>query len=205
MKKSKNATSIIEAIIILLIITSWVTWMYTIFNKSTKLSSSIENKIYWIEIARQWIEAITNIRDTNWLRFSSNDDDCWNTLNYNNNCITDSSTTTDISAWSYIIYKKNDNVWYLESKTTWTFWVSPYNDNFKVWLDNWIYTQSWITNKLLPRFTREIKVSYLDLSWNIGDSNDKKMKVISLVTWADSSSTKPHKIKLEQILTNWKK
>jgi hypothetical protein len=30
------------------------------------------------------------------------------------------------------------------------------------------------------------------------------MKVISLVQWVDSSSTTPHKVELEQILSNWK-
>jgi len=205
MKKSKKATSIIEAIIVLLIITTWVTWMYTLFNKSTALTTSTSNKIQAIQIAKQWIEAMTNIRDTNWIRFSSDYENCWNTLNYNSNCLWQNNTTYDITAWSYIIYRLN-NSWYLSWTTSWTFWVWTYINDFRVWIDNWIYTQTWTTNNLLPVFTREIIISYLQADWvtDWADSDEPKMKITSFVQWIDSSSNTTHKVKLEQILSNWK-
>jgi hypothetical protein len=61
--------------------------MYQIFTNSSHLSNSTTNKIQAIQIAKQGIEAVTNIRDTNWLRFSSDYPNCWNAYNYNNNCI----------------------------------------------------------------------------------------------------------------------
>ncbi len=207
MKKSIKATSIIEAIVVLLIIVTWVTWMYTIFSKSTKLSNSTANKIQAIQIAKQWIEAFTNIRDTNWIRFSSDSTNCWNTLNYNSNCIWDITTTYDIQSWSYIIYRNSNNAWVLDSKTTNTFWNWNYNTDFIVWIDDkWIYTQSWAVNDTSPKFTRELKISYLDEDWITSpDTNSPKIKIISLVQWIDSSSNQPHKVELEQILSNWKK
>ncbi len=207
MKKSQKATSIIEAIVILLIITSWVTWMYTIFYKSTQLSVSTKNKIYWIQIAKQWIEAFTNIRDTNWLQFSSDYSNCWNTLNYNSNCIWEDSDFYDIKEWSYIIYRSSNNLWYLSWTTvTGNFGSWTYNNAFKIWLKNWVYSQSWSTEVLKPFFTRELKVSYLKDDWIADwDSNDSKLKLTSLVQWMDSSSTKPHKVEFEQILSNWQK
>jgi len=205
MKKSKKATSIVEAMIILLIISSWVTWMYLIFSKSNQLSGSIKNKIYWIQIAKQWIEAFTNIRNTNWLQFPSDYKNCWNTLNYNINCIWDNTTNYDIQSWSYIIYKWNNDLWYLSGATSWTFWNWTYINDYKIWLKNWIYSQSGSTEELLPIFTRELRISYLDEDWTLWtDSNSVKIKVISLVQWVDSSSQNPHKVELEQILSNWK-
>ena len=196
MKISKKATSIIEAMVVMMIIVSWVTWMYNIYTQSIKLSNSTTNKIQAIQIAKQWIEAFTNIRDTNWLLFSSNYDNCWNTLNYNTSCIL--WWGSNIWSENYIIYR-NSNKWELKSKTTIdTFWTWSYINDFKVWLNSeWIYTQTWVVeDSLKPIFTREIKVSYPDTN---------EMKVVSLVQWVDNSSNSVHKVELEQILSNWKK
>jgi hypothetical protein len=205
MKKTKKATSIVEAMIVMLVITTWVTWMYNIYNKSSDLSVWTTNKIQAIQIATQWIEWFTNIRDTNWLLFSSDYKNCWNTLNYNTSCIWVNDGTHDIdNTKSYKIYREADNRWMLSNTGTITSseYANPsYRDFFKVWLENWIYTQTWVTDNLKPLFTREIKVQYLGY-W---DSSDPKMKVTSLVQWVDSSSTVPHKVEIDQILSNWKK
>jgi len=87
MKKTKKATSILEAMIVLLIIIVWVTWLYDIFNASQKLSNTTKNRIEAIEIAREWIEAMKNIRDTNWLMFGWDKTNCYNTLNYDSGCV----------------------------------------------------------------------------------------------------------------------
>jgi len=208
MIKSKKATSIIEAIVVLLIIVTWVTWMYNLFNRSSHLSNSINNKIQAIQIAKQWIEAMTNIRDTNWIRFSSDYKNCWNTdINLHtvsNNCLWENNTNYDIHSWSYIVFRNNNNSWNLKSKTISNFWSWTYIDDYRVYLDNWIYTQTWNLNNLYPIFTREIKVSYLKSDWSSWNSDDPKMKIISLVQWVDSSSSTPHKVELEQTLSNWK-
>ena len=207
MKKSKKATSIVEAIVVILIVVTWVTWMYSIYSESIKLSNSTTNKIQAIQIARQGIEAFTNIRDTNWQIFSWDYTNCWNVLNYDSACIWDMTTNYDIWSWSYIIYVDSENKWLLESNTTDNFWSWTYIDDFKVQKDSlWIYTQSWLVD-FNPIFTREIKVDYiedtnLDLDTN---SNDEKMKITSLVQWVDSSSSNVHKVELGQILSNWKK
>ena len=70
MKKSKMATTIAEAMVVTLIIVMWLTWVYSIYSASTKVTNNVETKIKAIQIAREWIEAMTNIRDTNWLIFS---------------------------------------------------------------------------------------------------------------------------------------
>lgn len=208
MKISKKATSIVEAMIVTLIISSWLVWVYKIYDNSNKLSDGVKNKIQAIQIAREWIEAFTNIRDTNWLRFSSNYEDCWNTLNYETDCISSTNINHIIKENElYKIYKNADNRWQLKehSDNTEDFSNSSYRDFFKIWLDeNWLYTQTWSTSTgvLTPIFTREIKISYLDspATWK----NYEKLKVTSKVVWTDSSSSKNRKVVLDSILTNWK-
>ncbi len=88
MLKNKNWTTIVEAMVVMLIVVIWIIWMYNIYSKSQNLSNTTQNRLIAIDIAREWIEAMTNIRDTNWMLFASNTDNCWNVLNYDSNCIT---------------------------------------------------------------------------------------------------------------------
>jgi len=209
MKTSKKATSIVEAMVVILIVTLWVVWMYKIFFNSSALIDSTENKIKAINIAREWIEAMTNIRDTNWLKFWSDYKNCWNTFNYKSACVwaTTPATSTDIPDWSgwYIIYKDINNQWRLKNYVSWNYSDPTYIGNYIVWLSgSWFYTQTWTTANLKPVFTREIIISYIDTNWLPTNSNDEKMKISSLVQWWDRFSQKVHKIKFETILSNWK-
>ena len=210
MKKNWNikATSIVEAMIVMLIIVTWIIWMYTILDKSNDLTVTVKNKIQAIQIARQGIEAFSNIRDTNWLLFSSDYLNCWNVFNYNTLCIWDSTTTYDIKTNNYKIYLDNDDRWNLEVATGITpndYSNSIYRAFYKVWLNNWIYTQTGITEEITPFYTREIDISYLQADWiTLWNETSPKIKVSSIVNWSDSTSTQPHRIVIDQILSNWK-
>ena len=140
MKLTKKATSIVEAMIVMLVVVTWVVWMYNIYDKSTKLSNSTKHRIEAIEIAREWIEAMKNIRNTNWLLYPADNKNCWNSLNYNSSCVWNTWATTDISSWSYIIYSDNFNRWILAKKTTlWTYSSPSYRNAFSVNKDsNWL-------------------------------------------------------------------
>lgn len=205
---NKKATSIVEAMVIMLVVVTWVTWMYNIFSKSTDLSNTTTNKIQAIQIATQWIEAVTNIRDTNWLLFSSDKENCWNTLNYNALCIwwTGDNSYKIINNWRYKVYRDGFDRWVLNTSWILTDYTdSFYRDYYRVWLFNWIYTQAWVTDNLRPLFTREIKINYLQADWiTAWDEFSPKMKVTTIVSWVDNTSAVPHKIEIEQILSNWK-
>lgn len=207
MYKNKKATSIAEAMVVMMIIVVWVVWMYKIYSESIRLAQSVENKIKAIQIANQWIEAFTNIRDTNWIIFPSDYENCWNTLNYDENCIWDTTTTWHnyIEEDSYIIYKDSFNRWLLESKAPWNYSNTIYRNNFRVKVNsNWVYTQSWWID-IKPLYTREIKVDYFESDWTTSwDIKDPKIKITSIVQWLDNTSTQPHKIEIEKMLSNWK-
>lgn len=196
MISSKKWTSIVEALVVMLIVVTWVVWMYNIYTNSIKVSESSSNRVKAIAIAREWIEAMTNIRDTNWLLFSANTTNCWNTLNYDSSCVT---SDIDISSWSYIIYKNSNDRWYLSWITlNWNYSTWTYKNDFRVKIDNnWFYTQSGWTN-FIPLFTREIKITYPNGTWSIS--------IESIVRWTDNArNTWNYEVKLDTILTNWKK
>jgi hypothetical protein len=184
--------------------------MYKIYSSSMNLENSTSNKIQAIQIAKEWLEAMTNIRDTNWLLFSSDYKNCWNTYNYDTGCVSNISPNLIAHNGHYIVYQDTDSRWKLFSPS----WVSIYNfgdtnyqNAFKIWLDaNGFYTNTWVTTNLYPIFTREIRVHYIDTSdpTNGPDSWDEKMEVRSIVQWVDPSANVPHKVELKTILSNWK-
>lgn len=205
MKFSTAGTSIIESMIVMLIVITGVIGMYTIFTNSMKVSESASNRVQAIAMAREGIEAVTNIRDTNWLLYSANTEDCWNTFNYDGSCIT---TNIDIGSGSYILYQNEDSKrWFLSWVTvSGNYSNTDYREAFKVGLQEigsgTFYTQSWATRELKPLFTREIKIEYPSDAW----TPPQKMKVESIVRWTDSARNAwNYEVKLETILTNWKK
>lgn len=210
MYKNTRATSIVESMVVMLIIVTGITGMYSIFTQSQRLSNTTGHRIEAIQIAREWIEAFTNIRNTNWILFAADYKNCWNTLNYNNTCIWDdtNSQNTDITSTDrYVVYPdESTNRWMLESRTGTDYSDTLYRDNFRVNKDsNGLYTQSgWTLSN--PIFTREIQIEYIeDTNWVWWiTSDDEKMKITSTVQWLDNAKATPHSIELEMILTNWK-
>jgi hypothetical protein len=214
MKDKKYALSIVEAMIIILIIVTWVVWVYGIYTKSTKATNNIENRIQAIQIAREWIEAMMNIRDTNWVLFSSDKKNCWKTLNYDIRCIWDnenpkkSQYITD--HWSYKVFRNESWSWILD----YTGAIEPnnyenpsYRDFFKVSLDKeWFYTQSWGITTTPQNFTRELVVGSISAgSLDADPINFNAIEVKSIVKWVDSSSVSPQDVVLEMTLTNYNK
>jgi hypothetical protein len=184
--------------------------MYQVFWNSQKLSVSTANKIQAIQIAREWIEAMENIRNTNWILLWADSRNCWNVLNYNNDCVWDNWNTYDIRNWMYKIYTDSNWKWKLEAQssslTSWDYKNSDYKRFFRVNLDaNWLYTQTWWTN-FTPLYTREINISYNDTNWDwTPNSQDESMNIKSIVMWQDSHGKEPHIVELDTVLTNWKK
>ncbi len=202
MQKSNLGTSIVEAIVLTLIISLWLFGMYNIFDSSQKLSNTTQNRIQAIAIAREWIEVLINIRDTNWKNYSANNSNCWNTLNYNVACVLGANNNHIISTGSYILYQDEHSRWSMSGGTTGTFTDETYRNTFWMQLDaNWLYTQSWGTTLSGTIFTREIQISYPNDAWN----PPQKMTVKSIVQWSDSAKTWLQKIEIDTILTNWKK
>lgn len=203
---NKFWNSIIEIIVMITVLTIWIIWAYTVLNSWSKLSISAENRIQAVNIAREWIEALQNIRDTNWIKFSSDYTNCWNTYNYNSSCIWDNTYTNIISNWSYKLLR-NWSLWYL----TWTTAVSSstafssyYPDQMISYDANWLISQSGSYGRICNKFegsncnsifAREIKISY---------PSSTEMKVQSYVRWIENWFPSPREIRLEMILTNWK-
>lgn len=204
---NKRGNSIIEIMVVVIILTTGIIGTYGILNSGQRLSITSENRIKAINIAREWIEAVENIRDTNWIKFSSDYEHCWRVKDYNPLCIWDTTSAYIFPAWSYLLVQ-NGTLWSLSGTIIPSPTYSIYRDQFRIYLDNkGLSTSSWSTALPLCNsttntncqsiFTREIKINNPDAD---------RLKVNSIVTWVDSSkTTAPYTINLETVLTNWKK
>lgn len=198
MKQSTTATSIVEAMVVLLIVVSGITGVYWLMNSSQKLANATGKRIEAIQIARDGLEAITNIRDSNWIKFSADYTNCWNTLNYDSNCI--GWGWTNISAGSYIIYKSaSEQFELLAASDPNDYRNATYRNTFAVKKDtNGFYTQTgsihyWVWTT--PFYTRELVISY---------PSPEIMHINSIVQWNDPSKELPWKLEISTQLSNWK-
>jgi len=226
MKKSLKATSIIESIVVLIVVVIGIIGVYNIMISSQRLSNSTADRIEAIQIARDGLEAFTNIRDTNWQLFAADYENCWNTLNYSGACIGDDSIDHRIrggALWPdrrrFLIYKNINNQFVLEDRLddpTWfdftndTPWLNnDFKEIFRVGLDaNGFYTQ-WsgnIVTEILPVYTRTLHTNYVDTdgSWTDQSRFDDKIILKSKVEWYDPASNSPREVELSTVLTNWK-
>ena len=113
--KNIKGETIAETIIAVTILAIGITITSTLMSTSIQNMNNSKNRIIAINIAREGLEAIRNIRDTNWLRFSGKRRICWNHLPQNltaecadscNGGLSSPGTTdTPIEPGTYIVYK----------------------------------------------------------------------------------------------------
>ena len=99
-----------ETIIALSILAIGITIASTVIMNSMRNLTNAKNRVIAINIAREGIEAVRNIRDTNWLFFSDKRRQCWN--HDPNVAICDGSTP--VPPGTYIVYKHTDQSWRLQ-------------------------------------------------------------------------------------------
>lgn len=200
MKINKIWWTLIEAMVVVAILSLSVVWIYSFFAKSLWFLDWLHSRILAIEIAREWVEAVENIRNTNWLLFPIKIDRCWDVLDYDAKCINDSWTKIWDTNWKeYVLVKKyysnwrkiEDSKWYLEDAT---------GNNTSVWVDeNWHYCKVGDAGceKIIKwNYRRTIKITKTDNDFLI---------VTSIVKWRDGSWWWEKTIELNNLLTNYKK
>jgi prepilin-type N-terminal cleavage/methylation domain-containing protein len=101
----KNGFTIAEILIAISIISIWFAWIFILLQNSNKLVKQIEAKTIAINIAREWVEIMYNIRDTNRKKWPTDKDKCRLNIDPINNC----HTTTKIEKWRYSIEQEEDN------------------------------------------------------------------------------------------------
>ncbi len=204
----KKAMTLLEVMVMILVLSITLTAMFTTLMKGMNLQNLIQKRVQAQNIAREGIEWVVNLRNTNWLRFTSNRENCWKVQNYDAKCITekpdDTNTSLKIKDGSYIL-KRQNGLWKLTS--TGAFEDQKWNKSMKDY-QIFIDEKGWYTSsgagiteicnsfkrtECKTPFSREIKIKPLN--------DDNYLEVTAIVRWRDAN---PHKVTLKQTLSNWK-
>lgn len=205
---SKKWATLVEIMWMLAIVWLGIAALLQTISSGIYFAKDTENNIKAINIAREGIEWVTNLRDTNWLRFSSDRINCWRVKDYDGGCINIPNSPNLIQSGSYTLYSKN-GAWYLSGvtiapasidyATNWT----AYRNAFRVWTDaTGFWTQTGVvTSQTCSSQTQTGCLTIFNREIIIHVTSTGSMNVKSIVRWKDR---RDRNVTLDTILTNWK-
>ncbi|EKD93137.1 MAG: hypothetical protein ACD_28C00230G0004 [uncultured bacterium] len=103
---SCKAETLAEVLIALTVLAVGAGGASTLVVTAIRANVQGEERIVAYNFAREGVEAIRNVRDTNWLRFPGNRSECWDTLNAVNS--TDCATSTKLGQNTYLVFLETD-------------------------------------------------------------------------------------------------
>lgn len=197
MRHANPAESLIETLIAITVIVLATTAAMSVLRTSTNGNEIIGKKVIAMNLALEGFEALRNLRDTNYLLFSSDPDECWNKINATD--VSTCSTATEITdGYTYYLTRSFTTdpffKWTLSRQTT---GAQGYLSLFDLDIDggsDWesqmyaqstIATSSTITSTAVNRrlFRRLITIDYPSASSDYYDAT-------ITITWTDHGQTK---------------
>jgi len=113
--KNKRGETILETVIAMGILAIGITISSAIIGSSIRNMNTSKNRIIAVNIAREGVEAMRNIRDTNWLKYRHKIRQCWNNYPPQDPAASCSGDINDaIKPGDFIIYKQDTERWRLE-------------------------------------------------------------------------------------------
>lgn len=205
--------------VVIVVVTAGIVWAFWVLSSGQKLAATTTDRVQAINFAREWVEAVKNIRDTNYFQYPANPTDCWIVKDY------DCTTSNKYQTWSYVLARKDfatwsspvikicDHCWYLsgtnsvvETKPDNSNWDSTYRPKYALALDGSGYTvtgsTSWsptmcrnsTSTGCLTQFTREIALKRVE---------DDTVEFSSYVHWRDTNGS-IMTVELPMTLKNWR-
>lgn len=98
----KRAESLIETLTAITVIVIATAAALSVLRTSLRGNNVIGDKVVAMNLALEGIEAVRNMRDTNYLRFASDPDNCWDALDVED--VADCATADHLSDQSYNYY-----------------------------------------------------------------------------------------------------
>lgn len=200
-----KAFSIIEVIIWIFIFSIWLLSVYVLLQSAININSDNKNRIIASNLAREWVELVRNIRDSNYRT-----NHLWNNINPKIKANFNDSNNL-FMIWLY--YKVSNNFdWNIadfpiKTEKISDFWEWEANinkmQNYRLCLDsenNYTNNCSWNKKTIFYRYLKFEKLDYVD-SWTTKTINSW-FKVISKVFWYNKGL---HSTEIKTVITDYKK
>lgn len=116
----QRGDTILEVVVAMVLLASILTATFSIINQAINTNVNIKNRIIALNIAREGFEAVRNLRDTNWLKYSGDRRSKWLCRDSSgiNACDGSGSTLIDSTGtgeYYTIDYNLTDNRYYLDT------------------------------------------------------------------------------------------
>ncbi len=205
--KSRRGETLIEvliAIIVLVIGSLGAVRLLGIANIHNQLT---KERVIATNLSREGLEAVRNIRDTNWLRFAGERRRCWNNADF-------TDFTCDGSVAEMIGHEHYYKVLFEDTNYRWTLDEAGLNDrldlaggydlaideDYRLWIKDGIYNHDNTGDESV--YFREIYTEYLDPDQTLAtDETANILRVTSKVEWVDRG--KISEVVLTTILTDY--
>ena len=197
----KKAFTLIELVIALIIFWSGLLAVLVVLNKNIILAKKVELKTQATLLAKEWIELVYNIRDTNNIKYLPWNYLSWNAEQIKNNTYVKLETwkmyiPLILLTWNKILLKKISVVsgarLFLQTGS----FLNPAGEEIYSW-----FFYNYFTWRKTPFFRYVIFSGvYLQPEWRVLSGN--LLKVISKVWYKHWSLT--WRVQMESILTNWR-
>lgn len=202
--RARKAESMIETLVAITVIVISTVAALSLMRTAISSNRVIEEKVIAINLAVEGLDAVKNIRDTNYLRFAGHAEECWNCINAN---VGDDCTRalTMAPGSSYYLIRELSVEPFMEWKLMTV--TAPANGNLNLYnvdydrdsqIDTTIYAQAGITR---AGFTvlEDAPFKRLISFENVGTAGDA-VRVTATVSWEESGVTK--EISLTSVVSN---
>jgi len=203
-RKGETIVEVLIAIVVFVVGALSATRLLALSGINTQLT---KERVIATNLSREGLEAVRNIRDTNWLRFAGERRRCWNNLDTSSCLDGDSDGVTDdaiANGENYIVRFNSTNYrWELDASGL----INRLNltnridEDYRLEIDaNGLYNHT--TGNTDTIYFREIYTEYLDADQSLAsDESANMLRVTSKVEWYDRG--KMNDVTLTTILTDY--
>lgn len=223
-KTRQGGQTIIETVVAIFILTMGITAAVGLAIFALSTATSVSKQIIATGLAREGIEAVKNMRDTNWLKISAIDLDCYNYVTGNNDAKCYKKWLNPTDGFNYNLQPPSDFKSYILSfnPNSPLFWSldlenSKYGLNFNQNVEDLAFAGFYYpsnTSHGNSEYYRRIILrtdganSASPFNTNIGP----RLQVISQVWWTDKKCPRSQEwpglgkcsVEMQTFLTNWK-
>lgn len=74
---NKKSFTLIETLVVIVMISWGIVWILTVLNYAFSSLDKVKKDVIAINIAREWVETVVNVRDSNWIRWAWKKEQCF--------------------------------------------------------------------------------------------------------------------------------
>ena len=202
-----KAFTMLEILMITLIIGIGLLSIVVAISKAKVITNNTKQHIIATQLAREWVEMVYQIRNTNLLKFPDYEDYCWLYTEWDNLCPSIITPTTDRNVWqinprmtdwiNYVLNASKHINWTLETLNI-SDWISTWEKIFNICL-SWGQRIScpWLDNQTkYGKYYRTISINWLyrknsTITWWVLTHCLFNWQVASFLDWTSTTCAIP--------------